>query len=67
MREPLRQTLRLAGLGRCRGWLVEIEGVLEHELVDGGALGVGWGAGGDGVFAVALGVDVETAAGSRTP
>jgi hypothetical protein len=44
---------------------VEIEGVLEQELVDGGAGSVGRPAGGDRFLAVALGVDVEAAAGKK--
>jgi len=45
--------------------LVEIEGVLEQELVDGGAGSVGRPAGGDRFFVVALRVDVEAAAGKK--
>ena len=44
---------------------MEIKGVLEQEFVDGGAGSVGRPAGGDGFFAVALGVDVEAAAGKK--
>ena len=44
---------------------VEIEGVLEQELVDGGSGSVGRAAGGDGFFTVALRGDVEATAGKK--
>ena len=37
---------------------VVVEGVVDEELVDGGAGGVGGAAGGDGCLAVGVGVDV---------
>jgi hypothetical protein len=45
--------------------LVEVEGVLEEELVDGGAGIVGWGGVGVGGFAVFLGIDVSGGAGQE--
>jgi len=48
-------------------WLVEIEGVLEQELVDGGSGSVGRAAGGDGFFTVALRATSKPLPGRRTP
>jgi hypothetical protein len=52
----------LQALADAEDGLVQVEGVLKEKLVDGGAGGIGGTAGGDGLFSVALGVDVETAA-----
>jgi len=41
---------------------VQIKRVLQKKLVDSGARRVGWAAGGNGRFAVALGINIETAA-----
>ena len=55
----------LHALADAEDGFMEVEGVLEEQLVDRGARGVGGIAGGDRSFAVALGVGVETAAGKE--
>ena len=45
--------------------LVQVEGVLQQQFVDGGAGGVGGAAGGDGFFTEALRVNVVEAAGEQ--
>jgi hypothetical protein len=47
--------------------LLEVEGVLQQELIDGGAAGVGLAALGDWIFAKSLRIDIETAAGQQDP
>lgn len=56
---------RLRALADGEDGLVKIEGVLDEELVDGGAVGVGVFALGDSRFAVFLGIDVGGAAGEE--
>jgi hypothetical protein len=55
----------LGALADGEDGFVEIEGVLDEELVYGGAVGVGAFALGDGGLAVFLGVDVGGAAGEE--
>ena len=55
----------LCAMADAEDGLVQIEGVLEEELVDGGAGGVVGAAGGDRGFAVALGIDIEKTAGEE--
>lgn len=45
--------------------LVEVEGVLEQEFVDGGTRSVGGAACGNRLLAIAQGIDVEPAAGKQ--
>lgn len=47
--------------------LLQVESILEEQLVDGSAAGVGRSARGDGLFSVALRIDIEAAAGRSMP
>ena len=44
---------------------MEVEGVLQQELIDGGAGGVGWATFGDAGFAISLWVNIIAASGKQ--
>jgi hypothetical protein len=58
---------RLSAVADSKNGLLEVECVLQQELIDGGAAGVGLAALGDWIFAKSLRIDIETAAGQQDP
>ena len=55
----------LGAMADAEDGLVETEGILNHELIDGGASGVGRAAGWDTIFAKSLRVYIVAAAGEQ--